>query len=119
VCGGVRRKKGNGRIVPAPSFLYVNGTLLRVHAGAASARFVPYERSLGEYSGYCCRRDVGFCALIGGADLIAACQQTLEQPPGLRVAGLQDVIVDKPEAAGQKSAFTWRQAVDGILAFIA
>jgi hypothetical protein len=35
------------------------------------------------------------------------------------MATLENVIVDQPKAARQKGAFSWRQAVAGICAFIA
>jgi hypothetical protein len=53
------------------------------------------------------------------ADVIAARKQTIEQPARLRIAALQNVIVDEPEAAGQERSFTCGQAVAGVFAFVA
>src|SRR6202035_3742316 len=53
------------------------------------------------------------------ADVIAAREQTIEQPPCFRVAALQHVIVDKPKAAGQKCSFARRQAVLDIVGLVA
>src|SRR5690349_6951552 len=53
------------------------------------------------------------------ADVIAARQQPLEEPPRFGVAALQHIIVDQPEAAGEEGAFPRRQAVDIVLVFVA
>jgi hypothetical protein len=45
-------------------------------------------------------------------------RRTIKQLAGLQMAALQNVIVDRPKAARQKSALSRRQAVAGICAFI-
>ena len=53
------------------------------------------------------------------ADVIAAGEQTVEKVARLRVAALQYVIVDEPEAARQESSFACGQAIAGVLGFVA
>ena len=53
------------------------------------------------------------------ADVIAARQQPIEQLAGVLVPTLQDVIVDQPEAAGEKSALARRQPVRRIIGVVA
>jgi len=52
------------------------------------------------------------------AHVIAAREQTVEQLAGVRIAVLQYVIVDEPEAARQENAFTCGQAIAGIFGFV-
>ena len=51
--------------------------------------------------------------------VIAAREQTLEQFSSFSITPLQDVIVDKPEAARQERALPLRKAIPRIVAFIA
>jgi hypothetical protein len=53
------------------------------------------------------------------AHVVAARKQTVEQLAGFRIATLQYVVIDKPEAAREKSAFVGWQAIAGIVAFVA
>jgi hypothetical protein len=52
------------------------------------------------------------------ADVVAAREQAVEEPPGFGVAALQHVIIDEPEAAGEEGAFARGEAVDGVLGVI-
>ena len=51
-------------------------------------------------------------------DIIAAREQTVEQPPSFRIAALQNIVVDEPKAARQKGSLTCRQAIS-IFGFVA
>jgi hypothetical protein len=53
------------------------------------------------------------------ADVIASCQQSIEKVAGFVITTLQDVVIDEPEAASQKSAFARWQAIGWIDGFIA
>lgn len=51
-------------------------------------------------------------------NVIAAREQTIEQPPGFLITTLQYVVVDEPKTAEQKCSFAGRQAVNGIFSLV-
>src|SRR5262249_35598804 len=53
------------------------------------------------------------------SQVIGACQQALEQPRGIGMTPLQDIVVDQPETAGQEGALAGRQPVDTVLSLVA
>jgi len=52
-------------------------------------------------------------------DIIAAREQTIEQLSGFRVASLQYVVVDEPEAACEKRSLARGKAIGDILGLVA
>src|SRR6185312_15539736 len=51
------------------------------------------------------------------AHVVAARKQPLEQPSGILVATLKNVVVHQPEAAGEECTFAGRKAVGGAHLF--
>src|SRR5215469_7504356 len=88
-------------------------------SAAAQARIVQAQRRTDECKMRECLREIAklplrlrvvfFCQQ---ANIVAQREQTLEQGACFGIPMLQPIIVGKPEAAREKHAFTWRQAVD-------
>ena len=51
--------------------------------------------------------------------VVAAGHQTIKHLPRFHMAALQDVIIDEPEAASQKSAFAFGKPVSGVIGLVA